>query len=355
MIYENEWVLSRVLGKLIPVLVVLGFFMSAFVLIDRIGVTSGFHIQNLTVDNASEFGSNATTPNTQRIVIDGPWQNIFTVQNSNSEIFTQTLTGTDHDTSGDVCGVVVRNHVDFDTTVGPNQSCAVYGETTSTRSHGANALINYAVRGKATGGTENRAFFCDAGSIRCDDGASLGPIITVGNFIQSAGTFGIGGDTTINGDTHITSHSLIVDTTGEFGTNLTVDNNLRVNGTSNLDGSPSSFVYMHKIDTSGVPLELSNALAPAVERITGSGASLPAISTAIVTGTVTAVTLADGTKDGQLKFFAIKSGTGSITPAHLNGGTAYSWAAPAIASLVLVWDSSAGAWAQVSVTNMTGP
>lgn len=349
--FENEWMLSRVLSKLLPVLVVFGFFGAGFVILDRVGVTSGFHVQNLTVDNSSEFGSNAATPNTQRIVIDGPWQNIFAVTNANSEIFTQTLTGTDHDTSGDVCGIVQRNHVQFDTTVGPNQSCSIYGEVTSTRSHGANALINYAVRGKATGGTENRAFFCDAGSIRCDDGASLGPIITAGNFVQTAGTFGIGGATTINGDTHITSHSLIVDTTGEFGTNLTVDNNLRVNGSANLAGG-AGLVFLQSIDSSGIPIPISNALAPAVERITGSGASLPAISTAIVTGVGTAITLADGTKDGQLKIFGIKSGSGTITPAHLNGGTRYTWTAPALGTLILLWDATGGVWMQVSVSSM---
>lgn len=358
--------LARNVTTCLSVLFVIAAFFGSFVIVDHMTVThaSAFRTNNLVVDELATIGSNADPlENPNRVLsVQGPWQNKFHVGSDMSEIFLQTLQGSGHPSTSDVCGVVTRNQVTFDTTSGPNQACAIYGEVTSTVSTGAGALVNYAVRGNAicgAGVTNCYSFFGDHGAVRADDGAFFGPEQVTGSFMQQDGSVtlnaggsggGGSGTTTILGDTHVSGHNLTVDGTAEVGSAATFDGNIRVNGTANLAGG-AGLVFLQSVNSSGIPIPITNAIAPAIERITGPGASDPTLGTTTVTGSATAVTLANGTKDGQIKSFAIKSGTGTITPANLNGGTAYTWSS-APASLVLAWDATAGKWVQLAANNI---
>ena len=325
-----------------------------------------FRTNNIIVDNDAQLSINgtgqtivgpATALATDGYVLSvrGPIDAPIPVSDAeNGEIFKLTLTGTGRvgPTPGaDVAGIVMRNSVNFDTTTNPNQSIAIYGEVNSTRSAGALALVNMAFEGVATGGTTNYSFvsFAGKGTTRFDDGGASGPWAVTGDLTQQSGNVVLNstsGATTINGDTHVVSHHLVVDTTGEFGGALTCDTSLQVLGNAVFGNT-----FISSINSSGVPLLLTDAIAMTPERLVASGVAAPHVGTSIISGVGSNITLADGTKDGQIKNFTVTSGTGTIVPANLNGGTTYTWAG--LASLVLAWDATAGKWVQIAVNGMT--
>lgn len=141
----------------------------------------------------------ATTPT----VITTPIVHGVVVDNSDSEIYQMSLTGSNHDNTGDVFGFAIRNRVHFDTTLGPNQCGGVYAEARCT-STGPYGLTKMAFEGSAPGGLAFVAY-AGQGKARFDDGATIGPTAITGPLTAQQG---------VNATGTVSTNGTIATTTG---------------------------------------------------------------------------------------------------------------------------------------------
>ncbi len=95
--------------------------------------------------------------------------------------------------------------------------------------------------------------------------------------------------------------------------------------------------------TIGGPSVFNTGISLKPERLASSGALSTSTTCSIVSGTASLMTLADGTRDGQIKLLMITSGTGTLIPAHMTTGTTLTWSAGKSGAL-LIWDATAGKW-----------
>lgn len=301
-----------------------------------------------TLETGDNVIVDANTGNTRVLSLRGPSDETVNVTSAMSEIHVMTLSGSMHDTSGDVFALVVRNRVGFDVTNAGNASGGAYFESSCHKDAGANTLTCTGVEASAGGGDNNYSFNGLAGILKNRDGASLGPTAINGNFTASGGNVQLLGPVTIQGATHLQSSTLEVDSTTELHGNVVADNSLVVRGpTTSLI---LSNVLMWNVSGYGQAIKYADAIAFTPERIIG-GVAQQHIGTTLISGIGASTSLADGTIDGQQKTFIITSGSGTIVPVHVYGGSAFTYSS-APASLVLVWDAAARSWAVVSMINM---
>lgn len=128
---------------------------------------------------------NANTGNNRVLSMNGPTAQTVPVTSAMSEIYVMTLTGTGHDTSGDVFGIVVRNNVSFDVTAAGNASGGGFFSSACSKSAGGNTLTCTGVEASAAGGDQNFSFNGTNGTLHNVGPASLGSTTVNGTLLAT--------------------------------------------------------------------------------------------------------------------------------------------------------------------------
>lgn len=117
------------------------------------------------------------------------------------------------------------------------------------------------------------------------------------------------------------------------------------------DGSPAVNRAIRDVQIAIARIEpaVGQTSSPTTEVLTADGTASADVEVTFVSGTGTDVTLPDGSSSGFVKWFVVRSGTGSLVPRHLGGATSIMWAAAG--AVALVWDQAQ--WRVVSTYNVT--